>query len=212
MIYSVPFSADLANILASELLAHYQSNPLELAKVQLILPTKRACLAVKNAFLKQNKTTLLPQIMPLYELNILHDEIPEAISDTERLLLLARLCFAKSNIQTYDQAIKMAISLTELLNTAYQFELDLSRLSEVVQIEQFAAHWQETVQFLDILYTHWPKILKERHQVDPMDRTVRLIRQFTQDLKKEPDKIVYMAGFLNVFPAINELIDLASAR
>ena len=210
MIYHVPFSADLANILADELLKRYQDDPFNLAQVQLILPTKRACLAVKNAFLNKNKTTLLPHMLPIYELDPADEFIPDAISDTERLILLARLCLAKPNVMTHDQALKMAISLEELLDTAYQFDLDLSHLDELVQIERFAIHWQETVQFLDILHTHWPKILKERNQIDHMDRVIRLIRSFTKDLKKHPEQTIFMAGFLDSFPAVNELVEVVS--
>ena len=106
----------------------------------------------------------------------------------------------------------MAISLTELLDTAYQFDLDLSHLETLVEIEKYASHWQETVQFLDILYTHWPRILSERGEIDPMDRTIRLIRSFTKGLQKHPDKKVVLAGFTDVFPALTELINVVSKQ
>ncbi|MBQ3696099.1 MAG: PD-(D/E)XK nuclease family protein [Alphaproteobacteria bacterium] len=211
MIYQVPFSADLADIVADELLRRYQNNPFELAQVHLILPTKRACLSVKNAFLnkKTGEAILLPQMTPIYELNIIDENIPAAISDTERLLLLAKLCQAKPNIHTHDQALKMAISLKELLDATYQFDLDLTHLADLVQMEKYASHWQETVQFLDILHSQWPKILRERKQIDPMDRSIRLIRSFTQKIStiKQP---IFMAGFTQTFPAINELIETVS--
>ncbi len=207
MIYNVPFSADITQILVDELFKRFRNNPLEMANAHLILPTKRACLSVKNEFMKRAKNgSLLPKLTPIYELDILNADIPPALNQTERLLLLAKLCAAKPNIQTFDQALKMAISLTELLDISYQFDLDLSHLDQLVDIERFASHWQETIQFLDILHTHWPKILKERGQIDPMDRIIRQIHFFTKEIKNNPEKTVFMAGFTNVFPAIDELI------
>ena len=210
MIENVPFSADMAQILVDELLTRYQNDPLKLASVRLILPTKRACLAVRNAFMEKASGALLPKMMPIYELDTFNADIPPALSKLERLLLLAKLCVAKPSIKTYDQAMKMAISLTELLDLAYQFNLNLTHLDNLVEMEKFATHWQETVQFLDILHTHWPQILKERGVIDPMDHTIRTIRFFTEDLKKHPDQRVFMAGLTNVFPAINDLIQVVA--
>ncbi len=211
MIYGVSFSEDLALSLAQDLLTRFKSNPFELATQHLILPTKRACLAVKNAFLKcgTENGLLLPKMSALYELDVLNADIPPALSSLERTLLLAKLAQAKPNILTYDQALKMAISLGELLNLAYQFDLDLSHLDELVEIERFSEHWQETVQFLDILHTHWPHILAEKGVIDPMDRTVRLIRAFTKELSEHPENSYILAGLTDRFPAARELMQTA---
>ena len=141
MIYRVSFSEDLASALAIYLKEKYQKDPFQLAKARLILPTKRACLSVKNAFAKLNKdgqSILLPKLMSLYELDMVALDIPLAITELERTLLLTELCRAKSPGITCDQAIKMAQSLVELLDLSYQFDnLDLSKLDTLVK-EQFS--------------------------------------------------------------------------
>ena len=215
MIYGISFSDNLAEILVNHLLQEYADNPLDMAKVWIILPTKRACLKVKNTFLEKatNRNLLLPKLYPLYELEMLDSDIPPAVEKTERLLLLTKLCRAKPSIHTMDKALKMAISLGELLDLSYQFNLDLTKLDELVSFNQFATHWQQTVQFLDILHTHWPNILKERSKIDPMDRCVRQINQLTCKIKNNeiPNPIV-LAGFEDVFPALTELIKAVSSQ
>ncbi len=215
MIYGISFSDDLADILVDHLLQEYKSDLVNMAKVWIILPTKRACLKVKDIFLKKahNQNLLLPKLYPLYELEILDSDIPSAVEKTERLLLLTKLCQAKPSIHTMDKALKMAISLSELLDLSYQFDLDLTKLDELVTINQFAEHWQQTVQFLDILHTHWPRILKERAKIDPMDRCVRQIKQLTQQIKNnEISDPIILAGFEEIFPALTELIQAVSSH
>ncbi|MBQ4472029.1 MAG: PD-(D/E)XK nuclease family protein, partial [Alphaproteobacteria bacterium] len=145
-----------------------------------------------------------------YNLDDLSLDIPEAISTTERLILLANLCLAKEKVP-YSQALGMALSLTELLDLSYQFNVDLTELDELVPLKQFAEHWQETVQFLDILHVHWPRILAERNKIDPMDRNIRLIKKLTEDIRngKISNKIV-LAGFTDLFPALSDLIAAVS--
>lgn len=214
MIYGLSFSEDLVNALASDLLKKHQGNPMEMARTNIILPTKRACLALKQAFtrLTGKGNLLLPKLMPLYELDLPVLDIPQAISNIERTLLLAKLCLAKPNITDYNQALKMAISLSELLDLSYQFDLDLSKMRSLIASEQFAMHWQETIQFLDILYTHWPQILAERQQIDPMDRSIRLIRNLNQQLQSDKTTPIIVAGITANFPALNELFQTLEKR
>ena len=211
MIFKTTFSDNLAESLTKRLLKEYESNPFELAKIQVILPTKRAVKVLKESFMSQshNQAMLLPQLVPLYELEALNPDIPPAIDPMERILLLAKLCQAKPNILTFDKALQIAESLAELLDLSYQFDLNLTGLEKLVPMERFATHWQETIQFLDIISSYWPEILAERNQIDPADRKIRLIRAFTKRLSDIKDPVI-LAGFDGAFPALQELIITAS--
>ncbi|MBP5343603.1 MAG: PD-(D/E)XK nuclease family protein [Alphaproteobacteria bacterium] len=211
MIFKTTFSDNLAESLTKRLLKEYQADPFGLAKVQVVVPTKRAAKIIKESFMpqKHDEALLLPQLIPLYELEALNPEIPPAIDSMERILLLAKLCQAKPNILTFDKAVQLAESLTELLDLSYQFDLQLAELEKLVPIERFAAHWQETIQFLNIINLHWPKILAERNQIDPADRKVRLIRAFTKRLSDIQSPVV-LAGLDGAFPALQELLITAS--
>ena len=48
-------------------------------------------------------------------------------------------------------------------------EIDLSRLDAIVP-DEFAGHWQLTVEFLKIVTEHWPKYLAENRLVSPVAR------------------------------------------
>ena len=158
MIKTVGLSEDLAECLVDIILEKAGNNPLEMAKIQVVLPTRRACKTVKDAFLQKSKekSLLLPQLMPIYELDNLAEDIPTAMPALERTLLLSSLCQKKPHVATPEQAIKIAVSLGELLDEFYQFETDTTQLSDLVQNPIFAEHWNETLIFLEIITQQWP--------------------------------------------------------
>jgi len=179
-----------------------------MAGIEIILPTKRACLTVKEAFLRasHSQSLLLPKLIPLYEMDNLDADLPPKMDRLNRTLLLSRLCMAKPNIGSMDKAVIVAVGLGELLDEFYQYETDISRLPSLVQEKQFADHWNETALFLDIIHTAWPEILSQRGQIDEMDYTIRMIKSYAkkwQDLP--PAHPIIMAGFDGAIPAVIEL-------
>ncbi|MBR6231884.1 MAG: PD-(D/E)XK nuclease family protein [Alphaproteobacteria bacterium] len=204
MIYGTDFSANLAEVLAKHLFQKAETDPLLLAQTRVILPTRRSCLALKEAFFKLNKNTLLPQMIPLYEVETLEESLPSAISKWERLFLLTKLCQAKPNLREITKAFQVAVSLSELLDLSYQYNADLSKINDLIPTESFAQHWQETVQFLDIIQNTWPKILKERNQIDSGDRLQRLIYFYAN--KITPNTPTIIAGLTGDLPAVAELM------
>lgn len=208
MIYSVGLSDDFADELTTFVLEQYQTNPFNMANTEIILPTKRACLTVKEAFLRasKSKSLLLPKLTPLYEMDNLDEDLPPKMSKLNRIFLLAKLCQAKPNICSADKAVMVAIGLSELLDEFYQYETDVSKLTTLVQEKQFADHWNETVVFLDIIHTVWPQILSEYGQIDEMDYTVRMIKSFAKKWQNNPPAhSIIMAGFDGAIPAVIEL-------
>ena len=204
MIYGTDFSENLAEVLAKHLSEKFQKNPLGLAKTCIILPTRRACLALKEAFFERGKNTLLPRMIPLYEVESFEVDFPPVIPHWERLLLLAKLCQAKPNLRETTKAFQVAVSLAELLDLSYQYEVDLSKINELIPTESFAQHWQETVAFLDIIQNAWPKILAERGQIDAGKRLQNLIRSYAK--KMPPNNPTIVAGLTGDLPAVAELM------
>lgn len=208
MIYNVNLSDDFADKLTEFILQQNDDNSFLMAKTQVILPTKRACKTVRDAFLRvsKNKSMLLPQLTPLYELDNLHVALPPKMPALERTMLLAKLCMAKPNITGADKAVMVAIGLGDLLDEFYQYEIDIDRLNTLVQERQFADHWNETVEFLDIIHTYWPQILSERGQIDEMDFTIRMIKSYAENWRQNPPEYpVIMAGFDGAIPVVIEL-------
>ncbi len=214
MIYTTGLSEDFADKLTAFILEKHRDNPFDMAQTHVILPTKRACLMVREAFLRasQNHSLLLPQMSALYELDNLDENLPAVMPSLNRTLLLARLCAKKPNITGMDKALMIAIGLGELLDEFYQYEADINDLTSLVQEKQFAEHWNETVAFLDIIHTEWPKILAHHSQIDEMDYRIRMIKSYAKKWRENPpEKSIIMAGFDGAIPAVIELASVIHA-
>ena len=116
--------------------------PDALSAATILLPTRRACRTLRDAFLRDSGGTpvLLPRLLPLGDLN--EDEIliglsgfnsidaglggeaamsiPTAISSMRRQLLLTRLILAQPDTSiTPDQAARLALDLAQLLDQVH---------------------------------------------------------------------------------------------
>ena len=108
-IFTIPPTVSFLDSVASSVLNRDIKTPIELTKTTLLLPTRRACRAVREAFLKMSggHATLLPKIRPIGELDeelsllsmdshifgydMKSLEVPPAIGDIERRLVLTKL-------------------------------------------------------------------------------------------------------------------------
>ena len=66
-IYNVPASCSFADELAKKFLHEYSEDLLSLTDVLFLLPNRRACQVLKEAFVREKGLypTLLPQMVPL---------------------------------------------------------------------------------------------------------------------------------------------------
>ena len=78
--------------------------------------------------------------------------------------------------------------------------------------EEFAQHWQITLDFLLILSEHWPKILEENGVIDPAQRRDRLIRALAEFWRDHPPDIpIIAAGSTGSIPSVADLFDVITA-
>lgn len=213
MIFATSLSDNLAQRVIELCLKTHAQNPLMLAQTKIILPTRRACRTIQEAFLQQSerRPMVLPQLIPLYELEALDEDIPDALDTLERTLLLTRLCLEKPDGTSPDQAVKIAISLGEILDEFYQFDTDTSALQDLVPAKPFAEHWNKTLVFLNIICHEWPKVLKERGQIDAVDRRMRMIRSYIHQLQHDAAPVI-VAGLDGSLPVVCDLIQALAAR
>ena len=218
-VYTIAPVFSFADTLAAELLKQHRNAPDELARTVIFLPTRRACKTVREAFLRQSdgKPLMLPRLIPFSSIEgeetqgrlCLLNEIPDlpaAIPPLRRRLLLAQLIRKKSDYNA-EKALYLADALASLLDEAYIEEMPLDRLKELVP-DELAAHWQEILNFLDIIVTFWPMILKEENVIDAADRRVRLFKaQAALWRETPPDFPVIAAGSTGSQPATAELLD-----
>jgi len=230
-VLSIPAGVSFAETLAAELLHQVERDPLKLAEMTVLLPNRRACRTLQEAFLRQaigpdrSGASLLPRLMPIGDLDaedltvlggaILGEaaEIPPAIGELKRRMLLARLIMAapsrggpRAGAIRLDQATQLAAELARLLDQVETERKDLSALEGLVQ-GNLAEHWQLTVNFLDILRGAWPEILAEEGAIDPADRRNRLL-DLQRDLWQAapPATPIIAAGSTGSIPAAADLM------
>lgn len=221
-IYNINAGASFVDVLAEHFLKYYKNQPEELANVLFLLPNRRACQSLSEAFvrLKGLEPTILPQIVPIADIeedevfltgqsNILRDLSPE-ITKTERVFIFSKLISQKPELGfghlSLAQAYALAENLAALIDLSYNENLDFSRLSEIVPAE-FAAHWQESLELLKIITEYWPQILRERNKADTVKRRNQLLeaelKLWQQSQTKQ--KIV-VAGSTAAFPLQKQLV------
>jgi ATP-dependent helicase/nuclease subunit B len=223
-VFTIGIDHRFADELASGVLAEYGRDPLALADVLILVPTRRSVRALREAFLRASdgKPTILPRMAPLgdvddseWDLSPGDDTalaLPPAIDSTEREALLARLVAAFRDdhghpiAQSAAQALKLARELGRLLDELAIEGVGFDRLAGLVT-GNFAEHWQRTLAFLDIVGTAWPAMLAERGKIDAIDRRSRAIRaQAARWQATPPATPVIAAGSTGSQPATRALL------
>ena len=236
-VFTIPSGIPFVDALAAGLMARATGDPLSLSRMTVLLPNRRACRALQEAFLRLGVTTLgasrggailLPRLQPIGEVDeedlaVLGAgadalDIPPAISGLRRQMLLARLVQAASQAlpresggeMRFDQALRLAAELARLIDQVETERLDLARIADLVPAD-FAAHWQITVRFLDLLRESWPEILADEGCIDPARRRNLLIeRQAALWRERPPADPVIAAGSTGSIPASADLIVLVA--
>ncbi len=229
-VHTIAPTRPFVDALATGLLGRHRDDPLDLADVTVLLPTRRACRLLREAFLRQGagRALLLPRMMALGDVDedaMLLDgsaiaapggpdpasDPPPAIPTLRRQLLLARLIAARplgpdGDPPTPARAVALARDLAGLLDQAQTERLSLADLKGLVP-ERHAAHWQTTVDFLAILSDLWPKVLAAEGALDPAARRDRLMTARTQAWREQPPSTpVVAAGSTGSIPATAELL------
>lgn len=224
-IFNIAQSCSLVDVLATKFSRIYADNPLELANVLFLLPNRRACVSLRDAFVRDNglKPSILPQIVPIADAD--EDEIflngsansevlrqlPPAIDNYERLFLFTRLIISKPAEyglpeMTFAQAFALAQDLAKLMDVFYNEQLSFDGLKNLVP-EQYAVHWQETLNFLQIISKYWPQILQERGLCDMVNRKNALLKAQAEIWQNnKPSGQVVAAGITALFPGLKQLL------
>jgi ATP-dependent helicase/nuclease subunit B len=222
-ILSISAGLPFARTLAAWVVARFGASPDALARVRILLPNRRSCQTLRAAFLEISGGVpmLLPQIHPigdweteslpadLLSADILRD-IPPAIDPNRRLLLLTRLVmqFEKSRdrVPHTAQAVQLARQLGRFLDDIARENVDIHSLAKLAPAE-LAEHWQQTVEFLEIVSKHWPRLLYDEQLLDPVDQRNQVLRAIAATWKHTPPAYpVIAAGSTGTQPATAELL------
>ena len=225
-VYTIAPERPFLATLAGGLLEMTGGDPLRLPRVTVLLPTRRAVRALREAFLRATSEgreagtpLLLPQMRSVGDLDSdelgLAEEaadgetlaVPPAIPELRRRLLLTQLVMRWGQVRGQPallpgQAAALAASLARFLDTVATEGANFARLADLAP-QDLAAHWQIVHKFLEILPNRWPQILAAEGALDPAVRRNRLLeRQAAAWRRLPPADPVIAAGLTGGIPAI----------
>lgn len=241
-VYTIPSGVNFLAALAEGLRREAGDDPLALVRMRVLLPTRRACRGLREAFLAAagGQPVLLPRMTALGDVDdddesafwgdeTLSDPVPPAIGPLRRRLLLTKFILEHRKLPAeiptefsprtsggqpsglgaaarVERGFALAFELARFLDQVQTERLPLDRLARLVP-EEFAHHWQITLDFLAILTRDWPKILAAEGCIDPAERRDRMLEaQAKRWRMRPPDGPVVAAGSTGSVPATADLL------
>jgi ATP-dependent helicase/nuclease subunit B len=229
-VYTIAAHRPFLATLAAGLLGVAGADPLQLPRITVLLPTRRAVRSLRDAFLRvtadgkvAGTPLLLPRMRPIGDLD--SDElslsdggaedlaVPPPIPELRRRLLLTRLVMHWGERRGEEpllpgQAATLAASLARLLDRVATEGASFAQIADLVP-EELAEHWRSVHQFLEILPRYWPRILAEEGALDAASRRNRLLEQQTAAWRRFPPRHpVLAAGLIGGTPVMTDLLSL----
>jgi ATP-dependent helicase/nuclease subunit B len=228
-VWTIPPGANFLGALAKTLAeaTGLKDNPAALADALIYVPNRRSARALALALYEVGgaRPILPPDIRALGDLET--EEPPsgaeEALTDlgpplpaAQRLGALAQLVMA-----FYDEreialppasALAAARELGRLLDSAAlsQEHVDWSGLGTLVEDDDLATHWQDSVRFLEIVTKAWPDWLRASGATEPFARRRIVAEAIGLTLKTNPPKGPFViAGSTGATPASRALMAAA---
>ena len=225
-VYTIPSGYSFLESFAIGLLRRSNDDPFRFSQIEIFLPTRRACIELKRAFMRQGegRCLLLPKLSPIGDLD--EDEellsspqdefgLKPLISPLQRLGLLTKLIedyMVKTGMPSSPAlSLKLAKSLVRLMDQAIIENVPWEGLYNLVP-DEFANHWQLTLDFLEIITTYWPKVLEEKGLMEPYARHHKLVDAMVSRWeKKPPSHPILAAGSTGTMLATARLLQAIAA-
>lgn len=240
-VFSIPAGLPFLDVLADELLAkrlvQFGDDPLDLAGVTVLLPTRRSVRAFRDALVKRiGEAAILPVIRPIGDVDeedhLLDSAVestadrlapPPSISPLTRQLALTRLTLKWAR-EVRREILHLRpdepLLVPGTAADAARLANDLSRLIDDLETagvgfdriaglvpEDHSDYYRLTLDFLGIISARWPEYLKEINRVDPTVRRDTLIRAAVDSFRKRPREPVVAAGSTGSVPATAALLN-----
>jgi ATP-dependent helicase/nuclease subunit B len=221
-IFTIEPHLPFLDTLAGELWRQTNGDGFLLSKHLVLLPTRRACRHLGASFAKiaAGKPLLLPRMQPLGDIDeeeiAFADEngfdLEPAIAPLKRLMLLTQQVQTRDPDMSWDQAAQGAEALARFLDQIQIEQCDINKLPTLVDTDELAEHWQQTVAFLDIVTKNWPLILAEEGCLDPATRRNAVLKiQADLWLRNPPSFPIIAAGSTGSVPATGTLLNVIAS-
>ncbi|MCP1337225.1 double-strand break repair protein AddB [Futiania mangrovi] len=187
-VFTIPAGLPFADLVAREVLrAHGRADPLALADVTLLVPTRRAVVTLREAFLREGggRLTLLPRLRAIADAGTEAAEmptgteaaaldLPPAVDPVHREMLLARLILDGGVVDGLDldapRALALAGDLARLIDEMTAEGVGADGLDTVLaacvgpewrdRLAELSAHWETTQTLLAHVLAAWPERLR----------------------------------------------------
>lgn len=231
-VYNIPAEFSFVDTLASGLIVRASEGPFDLVDFTILLPTRRAIRSLRDAFTRQNNGApmLLPRMLPLGDLDeeelfiagwgesetkvddINKLDLPDAISSVHRQLILTKHVLVLEGGQIrVEQAARLASELGRLLDQVQTEQLKFEDLKALVP-DEYAKHWQVTLEFLEVITKFWPGIISDKGMIDPAERRNLIMKtQLSYWERNTPKHPVIAAGSTGSIPVTGDLLTLIAS-
>jgi ATP-dependent helicase/nuclease subunit B len=225
-IYNIPAHLSFVDELARGITRDYGSDPIALSEVLILLPNRRAVRSLRDAFLRLNdgKPIILPNMQPIGDVDedglimgggVLYDDLSlkPAVPNYIRQIILMSIIhgwYEKRGEDIPENAgcAVLAEALGGLLDQVQTEEIDFKALKDVVP-EEYAIHWQQTLEFLEILTEQWPEVLSGTGYMDAAVRRNALLSALRENwLENPPSHPIIAAGSTGSVKATSELLQV----
>lgn len=219
--YTIPTTEDFSLTLVDFIDQMSIKDNIPLSQIKIYVPTRRAIRTLKDAFLRRSEGK--PRILPIIqaigdsdedEVSFLTSQavnIPPAIDGIERQIILARFLEKTwPDHYSFTNVLPIAGELGRLIDQIHTEDISLEALSDLVDLQEFAEHWEITVSFLrTLLQEIWPQYLQSVSKIDAgLHRRLKIqsVADFYRDYP--PRHPVIIAGSTGSHPAMRALINV----
>ncbi|MBB4632199.1 double-strand break repair protein AddB [Sphingosinicella soli] len=219
-VFTIPAHRAFADALAAGMLGRIGKD--DLPRALLLLPNRRAVRAVTEAFVRASGgALLLPRMLPIGDVGenealglfdeamALEADVQPAIAAFERRMLLMPLVHrwqqlsgrARSSVET----LRLADALARTLDQLQLEGIEPARLHETMA--ELGAHWEATLNFLEVVVTAWPPQLAARGLMDRVARRQMLLGAIARRWRASPPaRPIVAAGMASADPAVADVL------
>lgn len=224
-VYSIAAHRGFADALVAGLIPRYAAGDLGLARLTLLLPSRRAERIITEAFVRlSGGGMLLPRMAVVGDLDL--DEtlgplldplgagsaIPPAADPMRRWLRLAAL-LAEEMGDSAPKAPGLLRLAQEMARTMDRLAVEGIGLGDLLQdrvagiVGDLADHWRESTRLFARVQARWQLELDARGEVDPPERRNRLFEHAARRWREQPPAHpVVAAGVTSASPALAQLL------
>ncbi|KQM13824.1 PD-(D/E)XK nuclease family protein [Novosphingobium sp. Leaf2] len=227
-VYSIAAHRGFADALVAGLIPRYAQGELGLARLTLLLPSRRTVRTVTEAFVRHSGNgLLLPRMAVVGDLDLdetlgpLLDplgaaEIPPAADTTRRWLRLAHYLrevegeAAGTGAALLRRAFEIGRTMDRLIAEGIA-PIDLMSDAVIGIVGELAGHWSDNTRTFLMVQQHWIAELAARGEIDAPERRNRLFDHAAQRWRNTlPAHPVVAAGVTGASPALARLLRVVS--